>query len=70
VYLIAVNFLSYTFAPSLPAMLGDYLFQSELALGKSISLLAAVNYSVALLALGLSLRHYRAALDKTVEWSG
>ena len=24
VYLIAVNFLSYTFAPSLPAMLSDF----------------------------------------------
>lgn len=69
VYLIAVNFLSYTFAPSLPAMLSDYVFQSELALGKSISLLAAINYSVALIALGLSLRHYRSALDMTAGWS-
>jgi MFS family permease len=68
VYLIAVNFLSYTFAPSLPALLSDYLFQSELALGKAISLLAVVNYSVAIIALGLALKHYRAALEKTRAW--
>ncbi|MDJ0877538.1 MAG: MFS transporter [Halieaceae bacterium] len=69
VYLIAVNFLAYTFAPSLPAVLSDYVFASELALGKSISLLAAINYSMAFLALGFSLRYYRAALDQTAEWN-
>jgi hypothetical protein len=67
-YLIAVNFLSYTFAPSLPALLSDFVFQSEFALGKSISLLAAVNYSIAIAALGLALRHYRSALDRASEW--
>ncbi len=68
VYLIAVNFISYTFAPSLPAVMSDYLFQSELALGKSISLLAAVNYSIAFIALALCLKHYRAALDSATQW--
>ena len=70
IYLIAVNFLSYTFAPSLPAVLSDFLFASELALGKSISLLAALNYGMAFAALALSLRHYRAVLDKTEVWKG
>ena len=69
VYLIAVNFLSYTFAPSLPAILSDYVFASELALGKSISMLAVVNYSVAFVALALSLKYYRAALDQAAAWS-
>ena len=61
-YLISVSFLSYTFAPSLPAVVSDYFFQSELALGKRISLLAVINYTVAILCLALCLKPYRAAL--------
>ena len=62
-YLISVSFLSYTFAPSLPAVISDYVFQSELALGKSISALAVVNYLIAAVCLGLSLKPYREALQ-------
>jgi MFS family permease len=69
VYLIAVNFLSYTFAPSLPALLSDYVFGSELALGKSISLLAVFNYSIAVVCLALCLKHYRAALAEARAWT-
>jgi MFS family permease len=68
-YLIAVNFLSYTFAPSLPAVLSDFVFASELALGKSISILAVVNYSIAALCLYYCLKHYRAALDSAKAWA-
>jgi len=67
-YLIAVNFLSYSFAPSLPAICSDFLFSSELALGKSISLLAVINYSVAIICLTLGLKHYRQALNKAEAW--
>ncbi len=63
-YLIAVNFLAYTFAPSLPAVLSDFVFQSELALGKAISLLAVINYVIAIVCLALSLKPYRTALDR------
>ena len=69
-YLIAVNFLSYTFAPSLPALLSDYVFHSELALGKSISILAVINYSVAVICLYYGLKHYRRALEEAKAWSG
>jgi MFS family permease len=69
-YLIAVNFIAYTVAPSLPAVLGDYMFESELALGKSISLLAAVNYSIAAVCLGLCLKYFRRALEAAMAWSG
>jgi hypothetical protein len=69
VYLIAVNFLSYTFAPSLPALLSDYVFGSELALGKSISLLAVFNYSIAVICLALCLKHYRVALAEARAWA-
>lgn len=61
-YLISVSFLSYTFAPSLPALVSDYFFQSELALGKSISALAVINYTIAIGCLAASLRYYRQAL--------
>ena len=68
-YLISVNFLSYTFAPSLPAALSEFVFGSELALGKSISLLAVVNYTVAVSCLWLCLRPYRRALEQASTWS-
>jgi MFS family permease len=68
-YLIAVNFLAYTFAPSLPALISDYVFGSELALGKSISILAVVTYSVAIVCLMLCLKHYRKALRQAEAWN-
>ena len=67
-YLIAVNFLSYTFAPSLPALMSDFVFGSELALGKSISILALINYSIAIVCLVASLRYYRVALQAARAW--
>lgn len=67
-YLIAVNFLAYTFAPSLPALISDYVFASELALGKSISILAVINYSIAIICLLFCLKHYRAALQEARSW--
>jgi len=67
-YLIAVNFLAYAFAPSLPALISDYVFGSELALGKSISILAAINYSIAVVCLAFCLKHYRVALDRAAAW--
>ncbi len=67
-YLIAVNFLSYSFAPSLPAVISDFVFESELALGQSISLLALINYSVAIVCLGLSLKYFRQAIERTQSW--
>jgi len=68
-YLIAVNFLAYTFAPSLPALISDFVFASELALGKSISILAVVNYSIAIVCLAMCLKHYRAALREAESWA-
>ena len=68
-YLIAVNFLSYTFAPSLPALMSDAWFQDPLALGKSISILAVVNYSIACVCLALCLKYYRVALEHAQAWA-
>ena len=67
-YLVAVSFLSYTFAPSLPAIISDYVFGSELALGKSISILAAANYTIAFVCLAACLPAYRRALAEAETW--
>jgi MFS family permease len=67
-YLVAVSFLSYTFAPSLPALISDYVFGSELALGKAISALAVVNYSIAFVCLAACLPAYRRALAEAETW--
>jgi len=68
-YLIAVNFLSYSFAPSLPAVISDFVFESELALGQAISLLAVINYSIAIVCIGISLRYFREAISRAQAWS-
>ncbi len=68
-YLIAVNFLSYSFAPSLPAVISDFVFESELALGQAISLLAVINYSIAIVCIGISLRYFREAIRRAQAWS-
>ena len=67
-YLVAVSFLSYTFAPSLPALLSDFVFASELALGKAISSLAVVNYTIAAVCLWYCLPRYREALAEARTW--
>jgi hypothetical protein len=38
-------------------------------LGKSISILAVVNYSIAVLCLAYCLRHYRQALINAERWT-
>ena len=68
-YLIAVNFLAYTFAPSLPAYISDQIFQSRMALGQSISILAVINYAIAVGCLAACLKYYRAALEEAKAWS-
>ena len=68
-YLIAVNFLSYSFAPSLPAVISDFVFETEQGLGQAISLLAVINYSIAIVCIGLSLRYFRDAIAKAKIWS-
>ncbi len=67
-YMIVVNFLSYTFAPTLPALLNDFWFQDEMALGKSISVLAAINYTIGAVCIGLGLRYFRRALKAAEAW--
>ena len=67
-YMIVVNFLSYTFAPTLPALLNDFWFHDEMALGKSLSVLAAINYTVGAVCIGFGLRYFRRALKAAEAW--
>ncbi|MEM7217640.1 MAG: MFS transporter [Pseudomonadota bacterium] len=64
VYLICVSFLSYLFAPSVIAVMNDYVFKSEAAIDLSLASLAAVNYSIACAALLLAIKPLRAAVER------
>jgi hypothetical protein len=67
-YLICVSFLSYLFAPLIIGLMNDYVFGREDAIDLSLSTLAVVNYSVAAVCLGLSLKPLRAALQQAAAW--
>ena len=67
-YLICVSFLSYLFAPLIIGLMNDYVFQSEDAIGLSLSTLAVLNYGIAAVCLGLSLKPLRKALAQAQAW--
>ena len=67
-YMIGVNFLSYAIAPSLPPAMDQLIYGREDTLGVSISVLAAINYSIAAVCLGFGLRHFRKALKEAEVW--
>ncbi len=69
IYLICVSFLSYLFAPLIIAMMNDYVFQREDAIDLSLSTLAAINYSIAITGLALSLKPLRKHLLTAASWS-
>jgi MFS family permease len=68
-YLISVNFLAYTFGPSMPPVLTQLFFGSEEGLGDAIAILAFFTYGSAAIFLYLCLKHYRDALDKAKAWT-
>lgn len=68
-YLISVNFLAYTFAPSLPPVLTRLLFGGEEGLGLAISILSIFTYGGAAVCLYLCLTHYREALETAKSWT-
>jgi MFS family permease len=67
-YLICVSFLSYLFAPLIIGLMNDYVFGREDAIDLSLATLAVVNYSIAAVCLGLSLKPLRAALAQAKQW--
>lgn len=68
VYLICVSFISYAIAPLIIGLMNDYVFKSENAIDISLATLAAINYSVAALCLGFSLKPLRAHLKTAASW--
>ncbi len=68
-YLICVSFLSYLFAPLIIGLMNDYVFGREDAIDLSLATLAAFNYTVAAVALALSLKPLRDAIARVSEFS-
>lgn len=68
IYLICVSFLSYLFAPLIIGLMNDYVFKREDAIDLSLASLAVVNYSIAVVFLGLSLKPLREALKKAKDF--
>ncbi len=68
VYGIAVGFLSYLLAPLMVALLTQYVFLRDDAVGYSLGSMALVVYPLAALVLYLGLKHYRAALTAAETW--
>ena len=63
-YLICVSFLSYLFAPLIIGLMNDYVFQREDAIDLSLSILAAINYTIAAICLYLSLTPLEEAIAR------
>ena len=66
-YLISVSFLSYLFAPLIIGLMNDFVFRSESAIDLSMSTLAVINYSIAIVCLSLSLKPLREAMDRVAN---
>lgn len=66
-YFIVVNFVSYSCGPLLGGFISDSVFGGQ-ALGRTLSLMAAVDYPLAALFTVLSLKPFRAALAQAASW--
>ncbi len=66
-YSLVVNAISLALGPLLGGLISDQVFGGK-SLGGSLSLMAAINYPLAVIALLLCLRPFRAALDKARAW--
>lgn len=61
-YLLAVTMVAVTLGPLVVGFLNDYIFLDEKAIGKTLSIMAAINYPLGATCLFLCLRHFRRAL--------
>ncbi|WP_293903129.1 MFS transporter [Phenylobacterium sp.] len=66
-YSLVVNAISLALGPLLGGLISDKVFGGT-SLGGSLSLMAAINYPLAAIALLLCLGPFRAALDKARAW--
>lgn len=67
IYLLIVNFISLTLGPWLGGLISDRLFSGR-SLGGSLSVMAAVDYPIAVVCLALCLKPFRDAVDKARAW--
>jgi MFS family permease len=68
IYIFIVNMLGLGLGPSIVAGFTDFLFGSDMAVGKSLSLMAAILGPLGAIVLFTGLRAYRRALDDALEW--
>ncbi len=68
IYGIAVSFLSYLLAPLIIALLTQYVFMRDDAVGYSLGTTALITYPLAALVLAIGLKPYRKALSVSVDW--
>lgn len=66
-YMLVVNAISLALGPLIGGLISDHVFGGK-SLGGSLSLMAAINYPLACLALLLCLRPFRDAVDKARAW--
>jgi MFS family permease len=66
-YMLVVNCISLTLGPFLGGLISDRIFGGK-SLGGSLSLMASVDYPVAIVCLILALGPFRAAVDKARAW--
>jgi MFS family permease len=62
IYLLAVNLIGIGIGPFATALLTDYVFASDLAVGRSVAVVAGISPAVAAALFAWGLRHFRAAL--------
>lgn len=68
-YSLVVNAISLALGPLVGGLISDKVFGGQ-SLGGSLSLMAAVNYPLAVIALMLCMRPFRVALDQARAWDG
>jgi MFS family permease len=62
IYLLFVNLIGIGLGPLLTALLTDYVFGSDLAVGKSVAVVAGVSPAIAAALFAWGLRHFRASV--------
>ena len=69
-YLLVVNFVSYSLGPLLGGFINDHVFGGYHSLGKTLALMSAVDYPLAAICILLSLKPFRQAMASATQWSG
>ncbi len=67
-YFLGTNLLGLGLGPTVVAMITDYIFKNDAAIGQSLALTAAVLCPLAILVLWSGLKHVRVAIEGAREW--